>query len=77
MEINDWFPKLGLQLWIDAAFESLNKPMDNPDQKTLFESKLISVTYSIVRKRNFDKYLLLILDRCKKGFRGVCVDRFF
>ena len=47
-------------IWLDADFDCLNVPIDDPEQKTLFVSKLTGVNYytveqSILRKLKIRK----------------------
>ena len=46
MKITDRYMKIDLLLWIDAEFECLNIPINDPNQETLFVDKPIAVGYN-------------------------------
>ena len=46
---NDCYMKMDPPIWIDGYFECVNKPKDDPHQKTLFINVPVGVNYDIVK----------------------------
>ena len=47
---NDWYMKIDPPIWITADFDCSNKPVNDPQRKTLFINKPVEVGYNIVKK---------------------------
>ena len=45
-----WFLKLDPPMWIDADFECMIIPVDDPHQKALIVNKLVGVSYNISKE---------------------------
>ena len=50
IKINNWFIKIDLSIWIDADFECMNFPINDPQRKALFVKKPIGVGFNIVKE---------------------------
>ena len=39
IKLIDWYMKIDPPMWVDANFECMNQPVDDPQQKTFLQKK--------------------------------------